>query len=188
MRKANAAAGLLAQVLLLLHLAVQAVLYWTMSYRPLLSRLTSYCFFAVTAVHALGSIALLVFRTDGALRDAYPRFNRRTTLQRVSALAVLLLLPLHTHTFGLLQRAAGKPGAVCAVLAAEILFDLCVLAHTTASFGRGLISLGRIETPEQLRAADRAAGIVTAVVLLASAAGVVRGQLLMTGVLGGGPG
>lgn len=179
MKRINAALGLLAALLLLAHLLMQADIYLTFSYLPVLSKVTAYGFLVPAAVHALLSVCLLAFGSGRLRPDPYPKLNRRTTLQRVTALGTFLLLPLHTHTFSLLQRSAGRLLPILALLLAELVFYALTLLHVGFSLSRGLISLGWVDSLEKQRRADRAIWIALALIGIAAAAAVVRGQLLM---------
>lgn len=179
MKRINAALGLFAALLGLVHLGVQAYIYLTFSYLPGLTKVTAYGFLVPTAVHALWSVCLLAFGSGRLRPDPYPKLNRRTTLQRVTALGSLLLLPLHTNTFRLLQRSAGRLSPILALLLAELVFYCLALLHVGTSLSRGLISLGRIDSLEKQRRVDRVIWIVLALLGIITAAAVVRGQLLM---------
>lgn len=179
MKRCNAALGLLAAALGLVHMGVQAYIYVTFSYLPVLSKVTAYGFLVPAAVHAPLSVCLLAFGSGRLRPDPYPKLNRRTTLQRVTAAGVLLLLPLHTNTFSLLQRSAGRLAPILALLLAELVFYALTLLHIAASLSRGFISLGWVDSQEKQRRADRALWTVLALLGIAAAAAVVRGQLLM---------
>ncbi len=177
MKKANAALGLLAALLLLVHMGIQVYIYLSFQYLPVLSKVSALAFMAPVAVHVLLSIALLFFAPGGLKRDPYPRFNRRTIVQRVSALVILLLLPLHVKTFEVLRGGAAPAG----VIAAELVFFAAVTVHVGTSFSRGLISLGRLDTPERQKRVDAAVWAALGILMLLAAAAVVRTQLVMFG-------
>ena len=179
MKRINAALGLLSALLLLVHMGVQAYVYATFSYLPVLSKATALGSMVPTAVHALLSVCLLAFGSGRLRPDPYPKLNRRTTLQRVTALVILLLLPLHTNTFSLLQRSAGRLPAILALLLAELVFYGMTLLHAGTSLSRGFISLGWLDSLEKQKRADRAIWIVLALLGVAAAAAVVRGQVMM---------
>lgn len=179
MKRLNAALGLLAALLLLTHMGVQAYAYATFSYLPVLSKATALGFMVPTAVHALLSVILLAFGSGRLRPDPYPRLNRRTTLQRVTAAGILLLLPLHTNTFSLLQRSAGRMAPILGLLLAELVFYALALLHAGTSVSRGMISLGWVDSLKKQKLADRTVWIVLALLGIAAAAAVVRGQLMM---------
>ena len=141
-KKWNARLSLLTLLLLLIHEGYQLYAYITFYYNPTLSKVTGFATAGCFALHAILSV-ISVFVLHDAKSVAYKKLNIRTVLQRVSAVLILLLLPLHIFSFSLLKSSAGGVGYVL-VEAAQIIFYAMLSCHVALSFSNALITLGRL--------------------------------------------
>lgn len=163
-KKWNARLSLLAVALLLIHSAYQTYAYITFYYNPLLSAATGYALAGIFVLHGILSVVSVYILHDSKT-VAYKKLNIRTLLQRISAALMILLLPLHILSFGLLSGSAGTVWYIF-VEAAQILFYAAMFTHVALSFTSALITLGRLEDMEKKRVIDRALAALCAVMFI----------------------
>lgn len=164
-KKWNAQLALLTFILLLIHEAYQLFAYITFYYNPILSKVTAYAVAGCFALHAILSI-VIVFAMHDSKSVAYKKLNLRLVIQRVSAAAMILLLPLHILSFGLLQISVGGAGYVLIEIA-QILFYAAMFTHIATSFTSSLITLGRLEDMRKKQIIDRVMIVICALLFIA---------------------
>ncbi|MBQ9179633.1 MAG: hypothetical protein IJ132_02390, partial [Firmicutes bacterium] len=123
LKKANAALGLLAIVILLVHAGYQVVAYLLFIYNPVVTQVLAWMTVGVVALHAIMGMGMVFFVHDGATVKSYPRANLRTILQRASAIGILVMLIFHIKAFAIMK--SGTPGLITAELI-QFLFFTCV--------------------------------------------------------------
>ena len=187
LKKANAVLGLLSVPAVLLHIGFTAYCYLTMSYLPQLKTLFSLPFMVLVCLHAVCGMASVFLLGDGTRLGLYPKQNRGTVIQRLSAALIFPLLFLHLRTFDLLKSTsgAGQWFPFILLILSEILFYGTVTAHTAVSFSKALITLGWLSSREKQKTLSRLACILGAVLFLAAAVIIIRGQLVMFVPAGG---
>ena len=90
--------------------------------------------------------------------------------KKLSRLLIILLLPLHIFSFGLLQSSVGGVGYILTEIT-QILFYAALCCHIATSFSNALITLGALSDMRKKRIIDV---VVTAVcVILFIAASVI---------------
>ena len=180
-KKWNAALSLLTMLLMLVHMGYNAYCYLTFYYNPTVKLWIACPFFLAVALHALCGMKAVFLQGDGMRPDPYPRQNARTVVQRVSAALILPLLLLHLHTFDLLRSAAGNGRWVSLglLIFAQTLFYGTIVVHIVTSLSRALITLGLLSSREAQRRIDRIVLAAGAVLFVAAACAVVKGQLAM---------
>lgn len=169
-KKWNARLSLLTLVLLLIHEGYQLYAYITFYYNPTLSKVSGYATAGCFVLHAILSM-ICVFGLHDAKNVAYKKLNIRTVMQRVSAVLILVLLPLHIFSFSLLRISVGGIGYVL-VEAAQILFYVMLTCHVVLSFSNALITLGRLSDMKKKRIIDVIV-LVVFVTLLISASVII---------------
>ena len=179
MKKINGILGLLAILLLLVHVVYQAIAFLIFYYNPIMSKLMSWGFLIVAALHALLSLWMVCFSHESKT-VLYPRQNIRTMVQRISGIGLLVLSLAHIKMFSLLGMTAGSP-AMAGVILVEILFFILIYAHVAASFTRALITLGWLQSRKTQRTLDRCLWTVLGLGILAAAVIIIRTQLIMFG-------
>lgn len=181
LKKISAAAGLLASVFMLVHIGYTVFAYLAFYYNPFLKVLTAVPFMVLTCVHAVCAMLSVFLQADGTRLNLYPKLNRRTVLQRVSAALILPLLILHINTYEMLRASAesGRWVRFALLLLSQVLFYAVVMTHIAVSASRGLITLGWLASPEKQKKIDRAVYILCAVAFVISAFVVLRTQILM---------
>ena len=139
LRKINAGLSLLTTLLFLDHAIFLSV--WMLSRCSIEKSADNmpFIFLAVTVVHAVLSILLMVLGYNGAEKCScrtYPKLNIPTYVQRITGILMALLFGLH------LAGAANhfQPKMLHAVLH-PLFFALC-LAHIAVSVSKSLITLG----------------------------------------------
>lgn len=152
LKKANAALGLLSIAVLLAHAGYQVVAYLIFLYNPAVTSVLAWATAAVVAAHAVLGMSIVMFAHDGSTLGRYPSLNRRTLLQRASAIGIIVMLVLHVQAFDILR--SGTLGLVCAE-AIQVLFFACVFTHVATSLGNALVTLGLLRSMDAKRKLDR---------------------------------
>ncbi len=187
LKKINAALSLVTSLAMLLHIGYTVYAYLAFYYNPGLKLLTAVPFMVLACLHAFCGMTAVFLQADGTRLDLYPKQNRRTVLQRVSAALIFPLLILHLNTYGLLRASAEAGQWLCfaLLLLSQPLFYGAALAHVAASLTRALITLGWLSDREAQRKFDRAICIACALLFAAAVFAVVKGQLAMFAGTGG---
>ena len=189
LKKINAALALLTAAALLAHVGATVYIYLTMTYNPGLKTITSVPFMVCVCLHAILGMAIVFTQADGTRADLYPKQNRRTIAQRISAALIFPLLILHLNTFSLLKdaAAAGNRFLTVLLLISHPLFFGAVFIHTAESLTRALITLGWLTDRKKQKTTDMIIRIFFAAVLAVSVYAVVKGQAAMFLAAGGTP-
>ena len=173
--------SLLSILALLVHLGYSVYEYLTMYYNPFLTKLFSTVLMVAVCLHAVLGMSAVFLMGDGTRLSLYPRQNRLTVVQRLSAALFFPLLFLHTKTFQLLKTSAeNRTWFVFALLIiAELFFFADVIIHMAVSLSRALITLGWLSSRETQNKLDRTLMIVGIILFLVTAVSVIRTQLIM---------
>ena len=164
-KKWNARLSLLTTALLLIHEGYQLCAYLTFYYNPTLSAISDCSAAGCFVLHGILS-AICVFALHDAKAIAYKKLNIRTLLQRISAVMIILLLPIHIFSFSLLQSSAGGLGYIL-IEAAQIIFYAALSCHIAMSFSGALITLGRLSDIKKKRVIDAVVLVICALLFLA---------------------
>ena len=165
-KKWNARLSLLTLLLLVMHEGYQLYAYVTFYYNPTLSKVSGFATAGCFVLHAILSM-ICVFGMHDAKNVAYKKLNIRTVLQRVSAVLILLLLPLHIFSFSLMKSSVGGIGYVL-VEAAQILFYAMLSCHVATSFSNALITLGRLSDIKKKRIIDVIVSVIFTLLFIAA--------------------
>ena len=151
LKKTNAVLAILSMIALMVHIGYTVFAYLTFYYNPLLKIWTAVPFMVLTCLHAVCGMSSVFLQADGTRLDRYPKQNRRTILQRITAALIFPLLILHINTFALLSSSAEKGQWACfaLLLISQPLFYGTVLTHIAVSVSRALITLGWLTSPEK---------------------------------------
>lgn len=164
-KKLNANLSLLTLLLLLIHEGYQLYAYITFYYNPILTMVLGYAVAGCFIMHAILS-AICVFALHDSKSIAYKKLNIRTVLQRVSAVMLFLLLPIHILSFPLLQSSAGGAGYIL-VEAVQIIFYAALSCHISMSFSNALITLGTLSDMKKKRKIDIIVLVICALLFIA---------------------
>lgn len=164
-KKWNARLSLLTLALLLIHEGYQLYAYITFYYHPTLSAIFGYAVAGCCVLHGILS-AICVFALHDSKTVAYKKLNIRTVLQRISAVMILLLLPLHIFSFKLLQAGVGSVWYI-AVEAIQIIYYASLSCHIALSFSNAFITLGRLSDIKKKRIIDVVVLVICALLFVA---------------------
>ena len=159
-KRTNAVLSILITVLLFVHAGYESISLCMMYYQSLLSKITGFLIAGTVAVHAVIS-AVCVFVLHDSKSVLYLRLNLRTVIQRICAILMVVLLPVHIFAFDLLKGSAGSFGYILTE-AAQLLFYGALFAHIAVSFGNSLVTLGKLEKETTRRRLD----VILAVICL----------------------
>ena len=181
LKKINAVLGLLSSLALLIHMAYSAFAYLTFYYNPRLKTLTALPFIILVCAHAICGMCAVFLHGDGTRLDAYPRYNRTTLIQRISAALIFPLLIVHLNNFTWMKNSAAKGqwAFFWLLVLLQLLFFGVVGAHISTSFSKGLITLGLLSDRKKQKTLDRICTILCVLIFLTAAIFVLRGELSM---------
>lgn len=164
-KKWNARLSLLTVAMFLIHEGYHLYAYTILYYNPILSKFTGYAVVVALLLHAILSI-ISVFVLHDAKSVSYKKLNIKTVIQRVSAVLIVLLLPLHIFSFGLLQSSVGGVGYILTEIA-QILFYAAVFCHIALSFSNAFITLGYLTDMRKKRVIDIVVTVICVVMFIA---------------------
>ena len=151
-KKTNAKLSLITIFLLAVHSIYQIVSYIIFYYNPLLSKLFGYSVAAVILLHIILSV-ISVFALHDSKTVSYSKLNARILTQRISAVIMCILLPIHICLFDLLKKTAGT--TLYALLeATQVLFFASLFLHISISFSNALVTLGILEDMKKKKIID----------------------------------
>ncbi len=143
LKKSNAYLSIIIMILLAVHAGYESISFALMYYNPMISKLTGYLIAGTVTAHAVISVICLFILHDSK-SVIYIKINIRTVIQRICAILMIVLLPVHIFIFDILS--ASTPGCGFALTeAAQVLFYAAVYAHVAVSFEKSLITLGKLE-------------------------------------------
>jgi len=180
-KKINAVLSLITVLFLALHAGYVSYAYLTMYYNPFLTNLFAGLIMIPASLHGILGMIIVFLSSEGTRADLYPKFNKLTVIQRVSAALIFPMLFIHVNTFIFFTKAAeaGKPGLFIPIIISEILIFGTVIIHAAVSFPKALITmgwLGSVKGEKRIRIISLAVGGVLFVIACFA---VIRGQLIM---------
>ena len=178
-KKLNAWLALITAALLLIHETYQLFAFILFYYNPVMTKILGYSLAFAFALHGILS-AYCIFALHDSKTIAYKKMNIRTVLQRISGMAMLLLLPIHIGAFMLLQRNAGT-FIFYLLLASQALFYAAINCHVAVSFSSAFITLGYLEDMDKKGRIDRTAWIISALLFITTSVVVISGYTKMFG-------
>ncbi len=176
-KKTNAVLGLITIFLMTAHAVYQMFAYITFYYNPLVSKLTGFVLLGVVVLHVILSMLIVFTKTD-SVTVTYKRRNIRTVIQRVSAMMMVILLPVHVFEFELLKRNAGSAVKYLIELTL-ILFYAALMLHISMSFSNALITLGLLEDMKKKKIIDTVVLIISIAIFTAASVITLSVQLKM---------
>ena len=163
-KKINAMLALFSIAALIIHAGYQTVSYAILYYNPVVSKVLGYIIMIPFVCHIFLSVISILFLHDSKT-IAYWRFNLAIIVQRICAVLIMCLFPVHRHIFELLQ--AHPDGSVFVLIkAAEVLFYVVLFTHISVSFSRALVTLGILKNIDSKKRLDRIVWIVCAVLFI----------------------
>ena len=181
LKKINAVLALLSVLTLLIHMGYNIFSYITLYYNPVLSRLTALPFMTVVCLHAVCGMCSVFLLGDGTSVNIYPKQNKGTVIQRVSAAFIFPLLIIHINTFSLLEKisSGGRPWQFILIAVIQVLFFSVLASHIAVSVSRAFVTLGLLSNMKKKKTMDTVVCILCAVLTVIAAASVIRGEIIM---------
>jgi hypothetical protein len=181
LKKSNAVLGLLSSIAVVVHMAYNCFCYLTFYYNPALKLVTSMPLMVLMCGHAICGMCAVFLLGDGTRLDLYPRKNRKTIIQRVSAALIFPLLIVHLKTFEAMKSLSesGIWIGFALLMVLQLLFYVVITVHTSISFSKACITLGLLVDEKKVRLTDRIVALVMTVLLLVTSFAVVKGELSM---------
>ena len=146
LKKTNAVLGLLSSLAVVVHMGYNCFSYLTFYYNPGLSLATSVPLMILVCAHAICGMCSVFLLGDGTRLDLYPKKNRRTIIQRISAALIFPLLIVHINTFEAMSSCVEKGIWIgfAMLLVLQLLFYVVITVHTFISFSKAF--RGRLGT------------------------------------------
>lgn len=180
LKRINAIFALLSALMLILHMGYTSYVALTYHYDPLIVKLTAVPFMVCVCIHAVLGMCSLFLLGDGTRID-YPKLNKRTVIQRISAALIFPLLIIHLKSYEIMSSAseADKAAVICILIIIQLLFFVVITVHTASSFSNAFITLGMLKSRDAQRKLDRIAYVVFTAVLIFAAFAVIRTEIAM---------
>ena len=173
-KKANAVLSLLSTLGLAVHISCQAGSYYLFESNHRLLQVTGMFMELMILLHMiLSAYSLFVSHDSKTIR--YKKLNIRTYMQRITALAIVILLPLHILNMKIVssQKTAGI-FVIFEII--QVLFFAAALYHFALSFGNSLVSLGFLEDRLKKSRTDKAMLVVATVILIVASILIIPAQ------------
>lgn len=162
LKKINAVLGLAVIAALLCHAGTMTYSLITFWYDLAICKFFAHLSVALMVVHIFTSLCIFFFLHDGS-SGSYLRMNKRTIVQRVTA--ILMIILVHFHITAYSHMATGETltqaQAVTSCLT-EVLYIISVLVHISVSFSKAFTTLGLISSSKAVKRLDCAAYITCA--------------------------
>lgn len=114
-------------------------------------------------IHVLLCLIVFFFLHDGSNIGNYKKQNKRTIVQRASAIVTVLLLHVHVKSFGFVVEGAPLTGqAKFGILITEIIFFASIFIHISSSFSKSLITMGFLREEK----AEKITDIITRIICI----------------------
>lgn len=178
-KKINAVLSMLTVLLLFAHSTYEIIAYSFFIYDVSVVKILARSFMTVAIIHVIISIIILLFFHEKKLLTKYGKYNWRTLIQRISALAVIVLLAIHIKTANYLLSDGKTMAGIITVLIIEFLFFTSVMLHIGSSFSRAMISLGIITAKKTQTRVDIIVSVICIIWLLAACIAIMRTQYIL---------
>lgn len=173
LKKINALLGLLTAASLTGHAGTMGVSLWTGWYNFSLCKSLAKSTVLFMFLHAVVSIGILFFHHDGG-QMKYGRLNRSTALQRDTAIAILVLIHVHTKAYAHMTTGAvlstGQTAMFCVT---ELLYFAAVMTHTAVSLSKAAVTLGLVRSGEAVKRIDRVVWTLCGLAMLILSGGML---------------
>ena len=179
LKRINAVLGLFSVLFLLAHIGYTVFSALTKGENPVLLEITIASLMLCMLAHAVCGMLSVFLLGDGTRLDLYPKQNRMTVVQRVTAALLFPLLLVHQEASMLLTACAagGMWVPFALLLLLQVAFYADVLAHAGVSLSRAFITLGWMTSREKQKKTDRVILIVFALVFAVVACAIVGGWI-----------
>lgn len=173
LKRINAVLGLLIVLSLCGHAGTMIFSLWTGWYSFVICKLLAKTTVSLLVLHVFCSLCLFFFVHDGT-ELKYKKYNISTALQRISALAILVLLHVHMKAYSHMATGTVLNGCQTAFFCVtELLFFASVMTHIAVSISKAVISLGLTESADMVYIIDKISYVVCALVMLAASGGML---------------
>ena len=150
---------------MLAHIATKGYCFWINDHLPWSDLFVTPIALCLIA-HAALSVSIVFFAHDGSALAHYAHLNRRTCLQRASALVFIVCLHFHAAAV----EAVKIPGwEQWPCLLVELLFLAAAFTHIATSLSKALVTLGAFRSDAALARTDRTVCAACAVLFAGSA-------------------
>ena len=173
LKKINATAALLTMLVAYCHIGIMSYSLWTGWYNLKICKGFAWATASMFIAHALLSIIIFFFKHDNA-SVKYKKCNVGVIIQRVTAIAMLILIHLHTSAYA--HVATGTTlsvGMVVFRIITEILFFGSVLVHMGDSCPKALITLGILPNERAFKVVAYVSCIACGLLFLVASSGVI---------------
>lgn len=178
LKKLNAVVGLLIVLALCGHAGTMGYSLWTGWYHFAACKTLAKIAVYLAAVHVVVTCTEFFFCHDGS-GFHYKNGNFSTILQRITAIAMLVLLHVHMKAYAHVVTgqvlATGQTVFFCIT---ELLFFASVFTHAAVSVSKAIITLGLVSSPRTIAIIDRICYVIGACAMLSVSGGMLSFFLL----------
>lgn len=168
LKKINAGLSLVTCAVVLAHVGMGCRTLLTGWYDPVLSHYMPLLTMAAVLLHALLSVAIVLFAHDGS-SPRHAKANLATILQRASGLLMIALVHVHVHAYDhVVARVRLSAAQRAGFAVGEAAFYACVFVHMAVSLPKALITLGLPRSERAVRRIERASYILGALGMAAA--------------------
>lgn len=165
-KKLSAGFAFLALILLFVHVIYELISFIFYFYNPIVQAVLGFSTAGSMLLHGiLASVA--AFGLHDSKKIHYKKRNVRTLLQRISAGGILVMMPLHTFAYSLLQKTADSE-VFFVLLCIGVLFFAMVFTHVAVSFTNGLVTFGWLEDGRKKKILDLIIWIICGILFVAA--------------------
>ena len=179
-KKINAVLSVFTCLMLLIHVAYQAVAHLLLFYAPMASKILGCAVLVPALLHGTMSAISVLFLHDSQ-KIMYKKANIRTYIQRICALITVVLLPAHVHSYAMHEISSGS-ALFFAVISIQIIFYGAIITHTAVSFSKALITLGKLENMDRMHKIDRILFMICAILFAAVSMIVAGAKMTLFGM------
>lgn len=167
LKKANAIFGLLTIAMLLVHAGYQMYAFIMFVYNPGVTKVLGALILIALILHMILGMSIMMFANDGSELKKYPKENKDTILQRVSAIGILVFLFGHLNAYEILTSHFGGVLSLIIALLIQALFFGCAFIHVGTSFSRAFVTLGLLESMETKKKIDLVVKVLLVILFIA---------------------
>lgn len=161
LKKTNAVISWILIILLLVHIASTQLYMIAGIFNMQLMMQLPKALGMICVVHICISLGIVFFMHDGSDFTKYGKLNRKTLLQRLSGIMIILLIHAHINLFAsfIYENLPISAGKKIVVFIVEMIFFGAIFLHLDSSFTKSFITMGMIRSEKTERGIDIAARI-----------------------------
>lgn len=184
-KKINAVLTMVIMLILTGHIVYEICAFIMLYHNPVLTRAFADSVALIAVLHMFLSVKMLFHDHEFKSRVKYLKLNARTYIQRISALGIALLIPVHFITMGLIMSGKADHTVFVILMVCQVLFWCLVGIHIAASFSNALITLGLLSDMKTRKTIDIIVSFICVILIAVSSYVIIRSQFYLFSTGGG---